>query len=240
MAKKYPLPPLAQTQLPSLKNAVNRFSTEQQAPLGVTAASSRAYFAFVTGDVVKMKAVRDDALNYYGQGSEEEWMPYAPNEPDPIWYIAQSIATEKKLNYKCISVGSGLIQLLKQAEKDNSVAIMIVDPWIVRHPDYTTLLQQFDEIRLRNCVVLIAWNKFDPRTQAERDILLGQLRSVLSRNFEGQTERYFQPEKIEDRAALRSAISSALTDLEAVVARSREPARRTGESDYKRPPQLQA
>jgi FxsC-like protein len=238
VAQYYPLPPLAGNALPSLKDAPSRFAAKQQAPSG-TAASARANFAIVTANLAKMSSVREDAQNYYGKGSEVEWMPYAPHEPEPVGLIAQSVATEKRLIANWIPVGPGLIQLLEQTESDNSVAVMIVDPWIVRHPDYRAILWEFDKFQFRNCVVLIPWNKSDPKTQAARDSLLALLRHVLSRNFEGRKEFYFRP-VIEDHAALRSGISSALSDLEALLARYRAPARRTGESNHNQPPQLQA
>jgi FxsC-like protein len=136
-------------------------------------------------------------------------------------------------------VGPGLVQLLQQAESNNSVAVMIVDPWVARHLDYQAILQQFDQFQFRNCVVLIPWNKSDPTTQAARDSLLADLRTALSRNFEGRKETFFRP-NIEDHASLRGAISGALSDLEALLAPYRQPARRTDDSDHSQRPQLQA
>jgi FxsC-like protein len=244
VAQDYPLH--VGNALPSLKDAPSRFAPQQQgwgvssaASLGGGAASTRANFAFVTANLAKMSSVREDAQNYYGKGSEVDWMPYAPNEPEPVGLIAQSVAMEKRLIADWIPVGPGLIQLLERAESDNSVAIMIVDPWIVRHPQYRDILREFDRFQFRNCVVLIPWNKSDQKTQAARNSLLELLRNVLSRNFEGRKELYFRP-VIEEYAALRSAISSALSDLEALLARYRQPARKTGESDHNQPPQLQA
>jgi FxsC-like protein len=166
-------------------------------------------------------------------------MPYAPDQPEPVGLIAQSVATEKRLIANWMPIGPGLVGMLEQAEKSNSVAVMIVDPWVVRHTDYQAILRQFDRFQFRNCVVLIPWNKSDPKTQAERDGLLSELREALSRNFEGRKETYFRP-VIEDHSALRKAISSALSDLEALLAPYRQPARNTGASDHNQPPQLQA
>lgn len=240
MAKQHPLQPLARAALPSLKSALNRFTTIQQAQPAMTAAASgRANFAIVAANLSKMARVRVDPHKYYGPSSEVEWRPYAPNEPEPIGLIAQAVATEKRLITNWMPVGPGLIQLLEQAETDNSVAVMIVDPWVVRHLDYRAILQQFDKFQFRNCVVLIPWNKLDPTMQAERDSLLADLRNVLSRNFEGRKETYFRPQ-IEDHASLRGAISGALSDLESLLAPYRQPARKTGESEHNQPPQLQA
>jgi FxsC-like protein len=239
VAKKHPLPTLSGTDLPSLKDAVNRFAASQQLSLGGATAAGRANFAIVTGNLTKMSGVREEAQKYYGHGGEVEWMPYAPNEPEPIGLIAQSVATEKRLIANWMPIGPGLVGMLEQAESDNSVAIMIVDPWVVRHTDYQAVLRQFDKFQFRNCVVLIPWNRSDPKTQAARDSLLADLRTVLSRNFEGRKETYFRP-GIEDRAALRGAISGALSDLEALLARYRQPLRKTGESEHSQPPQLQA
>jgi FxsC-like protein len=192
----------------------------------------------VTANLAKMYSVREDAHNYYGLSDELEWMPYAPSERQPVGLIAQSAATEKHLRVNWIPVGPTLVQLLQQAKHDNLITIVIVDPWILRHAEYRALLAHFDQFQFRNCVVLIVWNKTDPKTQAARDSLLEDLRTVLSRNFEGRKEFYFRP-AIEDHATLRSAICSALSDLEALLARYRQPVRKTGESEHSAPPQLQ-
>lgn len=239
VATKHPLPSLPSAALPTVKDATNRFEAIQQAPQGITPASGRANFAIVAANQTKMGGVRAEPHKYYGPTSEVEWMPYAPNESEPIGLIAQTVATEKRLIANWMPVGPGLVQLLEQAETDNSVAVMIVDPWVAQHPDYRAILQQFDKFQFRNCVVMIPWNKFDPTTQAARDTLLGDLRKALSRNFEGRKETYFRPE-IEDHVSLRGAISSALSDLESLLAPYRQPARKTGESDHNQPPQLQA
>jgi len=239
VAQAHPLSSLARVALPSLKIASNRFAAVPNAQPVIAAASRRANFAIVAANLARMSGVRADPHKYYGPGSEVEWMPYAPNESEPIGLIAQAVATEKRLIANWMPVGPGLVKLLEQAEADNSVAIMIVDPWIARHSDFQPILRQFDRFQFRNCVVLIPWNKSDPTTQAARDSLLADLRTALSRNFEGRKETYFRPE-IEDHASLRSAISSALSDLEALLAPYRQPARKTGESDQSQRPQLQA
>ena len=239
VAKDNPLSPLAGTALPSIKNAINRFATIHQVGPGIPAASGRANFAIVAANITKMGGVREDPHKFYGTGDEVEWMPYAPDQPESVGLIAQAVATERGLIANWIPIGSGLVGLLEQAEKNNSVAVMIVDPWVVRHPDYKDILRQFDRFQFRNCVVLIPWNKSDPKTQAEYDGLRGELREVLSRNFEGRKEIYFRP-GIEDHSAFRRAISSALSDMEALLAPYRQPARKTGASDHNHPPQLQA
>jgi len=232
------LPSLARAALPSLKTASNRFAAIQKALPALAAASGRANFAIVAANLAKMGGVRADPHKYYGLSSEVEWMPYAPSEPEPIGLIAQAVATEKRLIANWMPVGPGLVQLLEQAETDNSVAVMIVDPWTAQHSDYRVILEQFDKFQFRNCVVLIPWNKSDPTTQAAQNSLLAGLRNALSRNFEGRKETFFRPE-IEDHASLRGAISTALSDLEALLAPYRQPARKTGESDHSQPPQLQ-
>jgi|WetSurMetagenome_2_1015567.scaffolds.fasta_scaffold29925_2 FxsC-like protein len=239
VVNEHRLPPLAGAALPSLKNAVNRFATIQQVATGVSAASGCANFAIVAANLTKMGGVREDPHKYYGPGSEVEWMPYAPDQPESVGLIAQSVATEKRLIANWMPIGPGLVEMLEQAENNNSVAVMIVDPWIVRHSEYRAILRQFDKFQFRNCVVLIPWNKSDPKTHAEFDGLLGELREVLSRSFEGRKETYFRP-GIEDHSALRRGISSALSDLEALLAPYRQPARNTGASDHNQPPQLQS
>jgi FxsC-like protein len=239
-AKDHPLPPLVGADLPSLKDAVNRFATiHQVAALGIPTAAGRANFAIVAANLAKMGGLREDPHKFYGKGSEVEWMPYAPDQPEPVGLIAQSVATERRLIANWMPIGPALIELLGQTESNNSVAVVIVDPWVVRHPDYQAILRHFDRFQFRNCVVLIPWNKSDPKTRAEHDGLLVQLREVLSRNFEGRKETYFRP-GIEDHASLRTAIASALSDLEALLAPYRQPARVIDESSHKHPPQLQA
>jgi len=237
-AKAHPLPSLARSALLSLENAPNRFASAQPPIPGSGSAASRANFAFVAGTVQEMTGIRADAQKYYGPAGALDWMPYAPDEAEQIALIAQTAATGKRLIVNWLSTKAGLVDAIKQAEKENSVAIVIVDPWTARHPEYRPVLSQFDEFQFRNCVVLIPWNRSDAQTESARQLLRDDLRQTLSRSFDTRKDIYFRHDVLAKQ--LGAEISVALADLETLLAPYREPARAVESSQHKEPPQLNA
>ncbi len=238
-ARDHPLQSLAGAGLPSLTEAPNRFVSVPRAAGEAATASNRANFAFVAGDAQEMLALRPDSQQYYGGGGALDWRPYAPGETQPIALIAQKVANDKDLIVNWVAAKAGLVAALQQAERENSVVIVVVDPWTAMLPTYRQILSHFDQFQFRNCVVLIPWNRLDPRTQNEQDRLFQCLRQTLARNYEGRKEVYFRSE-INAHAELRAAISSALSDLEALLAPNRAPARKVGSGTQNEPPQMDA
>jgi FxsC-like protein len=239
VALDHPLNPLDANQLPSLRDGANRFRMAAPTAAPGAAPSNRANFTFIAGRDAEMAAIRPGAHQYYGPASEQDWMPYAIAEPEAIALIAQAAASEKRLIVNWIRPGPDLVRALEQAERDNSVALVVIDPWTVRLPAFRSLLEQFDQRQFRNCVVLIPWNKSDPETLAALDDLKDVLQRSLSRNFGGRKEIYFRPE-IYDPATLRGEIARALSDLEALLAPFRTPTRVTTTGGMTEVPSLSA
>jgi FxsC-like protein len=246
VGQRFVLQPIKSTSLPSLKDVNNPFSIAapslpfmslQHPPSSV--AASRANFVIISAKRDQMANLRENAQMYYGDAAELDWMPYAPNVTDSVALIAQAAATERRLIVNWIPVGLNLLNDLKQAEVDKSLTIVIIDPWTARNNRFSSVLEEFDHVIFLNCVVLIPWNLLDSGTKDERERLLQELRILLARNFETKNDVFFR-HKIDDYIAFRGAITKALSDLEALLARHRLPLRRVDLSEYSMPPQLSA
>lgn len=235
VAKEYRLDPLVGS-LPSLKEAPNRF---ESAIASAATAATRANFAFIAARRNDMQGLRAHSDRIYGAASEQDWMPYWPSEAKPIALIAQSAALENQLVVNWVPNGSQLVTALEQAETDNSVAIVVIDPWAARLPKYRDLLEQFDRFQFRNCVVLIPWNKSESETQSQLALLSTALEKALWRNFKGRKDFFFRQD-IKDRAGLHGEMVKAIADLEALLAPFRSPVREAGDSSYKELPVMSA
>lgn len=246
VAKQYELPSLDSHNLPALKEENSRFHENtdgRDAKSVVVSPSSRAHFAFVAGRRSEMKGVRENPHQYYGIEGAGEWMPYAPRRADPIALIAQTAATENRLVCEWVMVDQQFVDRLRQAEEHYSVAIIIVDPWSARLPQYEGILSEFDRYQFKNCVVIVAWNPHDQQTQVQRNKLEEVVRRVLFRRFTTSfvaKNNIFFKHKIEDYSQLKAEIAKSLNEIESLLAPDREPLRPIGESERNESPSISA
>jgi TIR domain len=66
VAHAHPLPPLAGTGLPSLRDAPNRFASLAAVAPATASASNQAHFVFVAGTAQEMGGLRPEPQRYYG------------------------------------------------------------------------------------------------------------------------------------------------------------------------------
>jgi FxsC-like protein len=237
VAGQYPVPVIQGNTPPSLEDVSSRFHANQVSPQAGAALSSscQAHFAFVAGTQAQMATVRANARQYYGAADSREWMPYAPQEKEPIAVLAQSAATELNLYCEWLIVKNDIVKNLRAAEERNSVAIMIVDPWTASLPEYAKVLTDFDEHQFANCAVLVVWNPGDPQTKDKRDALLSGVRQAMRRRFYVPNKVYLRS-GVETPSDLRVGIAESLRVLEDILAQFREPTREVAQGDLSAPP----
>jgi FxsC-like protein len=185
----------------------------------------------------EMDGIRENPDLYYAEHGGEDWQPYAPDKRERVGLIAQGIATQRRLIVHRIDVRSQMVNQLENAEAENSVAVVIVDPWTARLEEYQKILSDLDSRSFRNCVVLIPWNSADRQTRASRDELRVDLKKVLERHYLRIKGTYFRAD-IEEHGVFCSELAGALADLEAILAQLRQPVRRIGISDQTEPPEI--
>ena len=232
LAGRTPLPPLPRASFRPLTQVANRFDAEPKrvaATGGKRAADYRANFAVVAGRAAEMAAIREQAELYYGADFAEDWMPYAPDDAFPIAADATDGARANGLYPNWITADEGLLVKIQEAKQQYMASVLIVDPWSAQHDRFRQILKAFDERRLINCVVLVAWSgaSAGPLAKLEQN-----LQSVMEGYYEMSDELYFRKD-ITDRAMLRAEITAALAFLETRLAPKREPVRQAGQGSAK-------
>ena len=67
---------------------------------------------------------------------------------------------------------------LREAKRHRTPVVIFADPWTVGIQPYRKALEDYDELNLLNCAVLVAWNRDDPETEQCRQRLMNTLRQV--------------------------------------------------------------
>lgn len=235
-AEKYPLPELPAANLPGIDDITPKFPVDQQAiaaPADVAAAAStRANFAVVAGTRAEIAAgAAHDAGAYSGEATS--WIPFHPESNREFFMIAQAQANEARLRCEWIDVDAKLVDRIEEAEENNSIVIMVVDPVTATLPTYAGILRNFDRYTFRNCVVLIPWLGSD----TDHDPVHAALENVLRRRFDTAKERYLRT-NVSNVEELEAEISAAMKDLGEILSARRKPQRALGAGRFDAPPSL--
>lgn len=235
VGSNYELPELSEVALKPLGEIPNRFAQEPGQVVPISTPSTRANFAIVAGCPTEMQAVRGSTAACYGANGREDWAPYYPACGKPIGLVAQRQANSHDLICEWLPVDGSLVCKLREAERDNSLAIVVIDPWTLKVPGYAQFLREFDQHQFTNCAVLIAWNMEDPDTSDQADALNATLSEILARRFQFRNllrDRIAGPDELENE------LRDVITELEGFLSPARDPLRATGSSRFSQPPTL--
>ena len=179
------LPPEAPHSLPSFKDLRNAFEdsvTSSAAPIQFDFAQSvggpRAVkLMYVVARPEEMSLIKENVSNYADDGYL--WRPFFPADDEEIGVTGATVATNEMMVYEVLPFDDNLLSRVRSAEQNNSPVILIVDPWVLRLPQYHKILSTFDEYAFINCAVLIVWNEQDPETTKMRELLQMHLRTTF-------------------------------------------------------------
>jgi FxsC-like protein len=118
-----------------------------------------AKFVFVAGNKAEISSIRKNT-EYYGFSGGRDWLPYFPDN-EKIGIIAQRIATNQNMHFENLEITNDFIDDLKKAEDNNSVVVIIVDPWSVDIDKYKKPMQDYDGCNVINSYIAIPWNERD-------------------------------------------------------------------------------
>jgi FxsC-like protein len=141
-----------------------------------------AWHVYFAGRGIDYQGTRKD-VSCYGNNGGYQWKPFLPPKNESIGALAPQIAGKRGLTSQVLPVSKELIDHLRKAEKDNTIAVLIVDPWSAKVESFNQLLCKYDEYRLQNCGVVIVWNLTDPEAAEKRDELKAALQQAFSRNL---------------------------------------------------------
>ena len=184
-AERHRLPPLPE--LPRLEEVRSAFHDDRRAPTNGGGSSGpvgpgTARFVFVAarqGELTDIGAPEET----YGPEGGRDWRPYAPTEPTPVGVVSQRVAALENVFYETLPLADRLIDQLREAERTNTIVVIVVDPWSIRAESYRRYMVDYDEASFVNCGVLIPWDRRPVDAAGARDVLEAGVRQTFSRAF---------------------------------------------------------
>ena len=167
-----PLPLL--DNLPSLDEIPNAFETRLEDRSANRASPQNVEGVFVVGSQAEMKGVRADVSSYGSEGTPS-WYPFRPPVDYDIRLVVQQVATEAQMYCSISPASSDLPSRIEQADRNNTLVVLIVDPWALLIPAYQSLMAQFDRVTSLNTAVLVVWS-VDPETEKRQEQLRAYVR----------------------------------------------------------------
>lgn len=177
--EQHPLTPAAQ--LLDLAQYANAFATIQNQAVDITDSPGRGpksvNFILVAASQAEMQAIRQQLVHY--GASALDWRPYYPQVDKRIAPFVQLIAARDEFISEFLTVQADLVDKLEQAERNNSIVVIIVDAWTTWLDQYQQLMASYDRHNSLNCAALIIWNHDDAETQRQRADLETHLRQTF-------------------------------------------------------------
>jgi len=177
--REHPLPPV--TGGPSLSETVNAFRTPGEQAQGQRQAGPTSIrFVFVAGRQHEIGQVRDQ-VDAYGQANGRDWRPFFPELATSVGALSSGAVSAEDLFPEDLSIGPDIVQRIREAETENSIVLLMVDPWSVRLRPYREFLESYDEASFVNSGVIVLWNPSDEATVRQETALRTALNQAISR-----------------------------------------------------------
>jgi FxsC-like protein len=195
--------------------------TGPSGPNGPVATSARedvgprhVVFVYVVGTRAELQNWRR-MVEAYGDDGWVDWRPYFPPIDRRVARYAQGVVVDEDLNYERLDLAPDLVRILRKAEADNKIIILVVDSWTLNGSTYRDLMSDFDGHQFRNCCVVVPWNE-DDETRGQADALKRQIQQIFSRQI--RTRFRFgvtTPEALEAEfaAAINQARKGAFSEI---------------------------
>jgi FxsC-like protein len=153
----------AQTDPVLVEARVDSTLPHQAAFSGVSSApgSRHVWFVIASAGSDEMRSVRS-TLDCYGP-TARHWMPYQPAMTRPLGSFAREIAGWQNFGSELAELDA-LDDRIAEANRENKIVVLLVDPWVARIAGYGAQLEAYDRRNEPTVPVLIALNDHDDET----------------------------------------------------------------------------
>src|ERR1700741_1254428 len=170
------LPRLSFRKKPELIGIRSAFET-QPVPRAITDRAVRQVnFIYVVGEKEELAPIRDNVSSY--GSTSDDWRPFHGIDK-PIGMISQEQAMHLGLVSSVMPLNAEINKLVRQAEQDNVIVILIIDAWTLLVPRVNEILRTFDRYSFINCGIVSVMNERDRETVSMRDQLVTTLRTTF-------------------------------------------------------------
>ena len=194
---KHPLP--AWTDHPALETMPDIFAHDPDHPEPAPPSQGgpgKVRFALCAGSAAELSGVNGAYLDRYGN-SNADWKPFHPPSSRRIRPLLQAIAAEVNLESDFVDVSpdnpESLTDLVYQAQKSNTLVLVMVDPWTCRIESYHVLLKEFDGQNYVNAGTMVPWKDQTREKAEDAQVLMTALEATF-------------PSKVRDARSFRLAV----------------------------------
>jgi FxsC-like protein len=181
-----------------------------------------AWYVYLAGRKADYLGVRKK-VDCYGSKDGYQWQPHLPPKNSSIGTITPGAAGSWGLTPAVLPLSKDLVKNLRKAEAENTVTVLIVDPWSVRIGSYKRLMLDYDEYRFDNCGVIIVWNDDDEETAASRAQLKAELAQAFERNLRTIDEVF--RDSVQNEEELRDVLGVVIGKVQERLRERAKPAR---------------
>jgi FxsC-like protein len=218
------------TGLPRIKDVPSAFHRVENTTTHLSAGPGVAQFVFVAGRPFDFKRAKvREKVDCYSEDGGRYWRPFLPTVLDNVGYLAQSVAIREKFQSDVIPLDAKLVQLLRKAERDNKIIIVLVDSWTIRLDKYKKIMCELDACDVQRVVILILSNNQDPETLDN----LGLLRREVFAVFQKRPSKpdYFR-EPVESKQAFLDELGRAMQRVLLQIIQSKDVVRKLDTSAF--------
>ena len=123
-------------------------------------------------------------VDCYGQDTmRKDWRPCFPTQDRVISELIEEVAKREDRIVRYLSPGPNLLKEIQETERQNNVVIIVVDPWSLSITEWQQFVDAFDRTLLKNCGVLVIWNKEDPDTNLGLPLFSQVIRDRFDRHI---------------------------------------------------------
>jgi FxsC-like protein len=180
-------------------------------------------FIVVAGNRAQMLRHRTH-LEYYGD-KWDAWRPYHPLYEDLIGVHAQRLAGEQRLLSSLHGIDRQVVQLVRTAEQQREIVVLILDSWAAKIDSYSALLEQYDLEQFDNAAIVVPTSVSDEETAAHLDQLRAELFKRMRRSM--RNVQLFR-EDTSDAAAFDAVLRQVIVEVRRRIVEDNPPARRAG------------
>lgn len=214
-AAKLALPRIHSQSLDKIESAFHTSPTKSPPSDAPTLKGVKAaWLVYVAGTQAEYESVRTKRSCYGSNGSE--WQPFLPDAESLVGAIASNVISGNNLSPAPLAVTEKLLDHLQEAEDNNTMAVIIVDPWSIRIKSYEAAMIDLDRARLTNSGVIVLQNQNDPETKAQQAALEALLRTTFSRTWTSK-DVYFQ-HSVQSEQQLREVLTAAIEEVRRRIA----------------------
>jgi FxsC-like protein len=145
--------------------------------------SNKVYFVMSAPTLAEAAdpAVGRRDRKFYGAESHQ-WTPYLPAADEHLARYATRIAHDRSFQAEIMDIGE-LDACITQAQAENQIVVLLVDPWSTKMNRHHRILNAYDQREDHPAAVMIPWSRDDTETQANAEELTEAIQRTFAKNI---------------------------------------------------------